>query len=102
MVSVSSSSTSTGGREPVSYEQVAQACQGLVTAGDRPSVRRVQAEVGGSNTTILNHLRRWQDTQRAAAAAGPTDGVLTDEVRATLVEWVRGRETDAKSEAEKR
>lgn len=92
-----------GNREAVTYEAVAQICDSLTLAGEKVSVRRVQTEVGGgSNTTILGHLRRWQDIQRAASSAGPTDGVLTDAVRAALVTWVQKRETVAKEQAESR
>ena len=89
-------------RESVGYEQVAAVCEALVAASDKVTVRRVQAEVGGSNTTILNHLRRWQDTQRAAAVAGPVDGILTDQVRAALVTWAKTRESEARADAERR
>jgi chromosome segregation ATPase len=65
-------------------------------------MRRVQSEAGGSNTTILGHMRRWQDTQRAAAAAGPSEGILSEHVRAALVTWVQEREATARQGLEDR
>ena len=86
----------------MSYEHVAEVCKGLLDAGDKVTVRRVQAEVGGSNTTVLNHLRRWQEMQRAAAAAGPDDGLLSPEVRAALGVWARTLADGARTAADAR
>jgi chromosome segregation ATPase len=101
---VASLMTATSGSrsEPVSYEHVAAVCKGLLDAGDKVSVRRVQAEVGGSNTTVLNHLRRWQELQRAAASVGPDDGLLSSDVRAALGVWAQALADGARAEAEAR
>ena len=88
--------------EPVSYEHVAAVCKGLLDAGEKVTVRRVQAEVGGSNTTVLNHLRRWQELQRAAASVGPDDGLLSSDVRAALGIWAQALADEARAEAEAR
>jgi chromosome segregation ATPase len=81
---------------------VAAACKELLDAGDKVTVRRVQAAVGGSNTTVLNHLRRWQEQQRAAAAASPDDGLLSTDVRAALGIWAQALADEARAGAEAR
>jgi chromosome segregation ATPase len=104
VTSAMSASNGNGGSrsEPVSYEQVAAVCKGLLDGGEKVSVRRVQAEVGGSNTTVLNHLRRWQELQRAALAVGPDDGLLSSDVRAALGIWAQALADEARAEAEAR
>ena len=89
-------------REAVSYEVVEQICGALVAAGEKVTMRRVQSAAGGSNTTILGHMRRWQDTQRAAAAAGPSHNILSEHVRAALVTWAQEREATARQGLEDR
>ena len=89
-------------RDPITYDAVAQICATLTQAGDRPTVRRVQSEVGGSNTTILNHLRRWQDTQRAAASKKPHDSMFTESLRAALFAWSEERASQLKEQTEGR
>ena len=89
-------------REPITYDAVAQICSTLTQDGNRPTVRRVQSEVGGSNTTILNHLRRWQDTQRAAGAQSTKDNPFTESLRAALLAWGEERTAQLREQSDGR
>lgn len=54
-------------RPGITYEDVTAACEHLNSEGQAPTVRRLRAELGGgSNTTLLTHLNRWQQQRRAA------------------------------------
>ena len=44
----------------VTYEHVELACAQLKAEGIEPSVRLVVQRVGGSNTTVLEHVKRWK------------------------------------------
>ncbi len=46
--------------DAVTYEQVELACAQLKAEGIEPSVRLVVQRVGGSNTTVLEHVKRWK------------------------------------------
>lgn len=71
--------------DPLSYEAVSKACSTLVATGVKPSVRSVTELVGGSNTTVLKHLRRWtaeQDTKAGQRPELPLD--VRDSISAAL------------------
>ena len=46
--------------DAVTYEQVELVCVQLKAEGIEPSVRQVVQRVGGSNTTVLEHVKRWK------------------------------------------
>lgn len=60
--------------DAVTYEQVELACAQLKAEGIEPSVRLVVQRVGGSNTTVLEHVKRWK------AANPKTVPVRSDEL----------------------
>lgn len=89
-------------RSPISYEEVAQACERLQGDGQRPSVRRLQVELGGgSNSTLLAHFQRWQEARRTQEAAEAHDDLLSAPLRTALVEEIRKRQADARAELER-
>jgi chromosome segregation ATPase len=48
----------------ISYEQVAQAADTLVSIGQKPTISAIRAELGtGSPNTIIVHLNKWRDSQ---------------------------------------
>jgi len=57
-------------RQSVSYEQVATIADTMVGEGITPTVRGVREMLGtGSLSTIMRHLRAWQEARPAATAA---------------------------------
>ena len=47
-------------KEQVTYQAVVKAINELKADGHTPSVRLIRSRVGGSNSTLLEYLRRWQ------------------------------------------
>jgi len=51
-------------RHGISYEQVVEAADKIVTEGRQPTIKAVRKELGtGSESTILEHLRKWRENQ---------------------------------------
>jgi len=51
------------GRAGIRYEDVSEAAETLLSRGLNPTIQRVRELLGtGSNTTISDHLKRWQQT----------------------------------------
>lgn len=55
-------------KEQVTYQVVAKAINELQADGQTPSVRLIRSKVGGSNSTLLEYLRRWQSDTGLASA----------------------------------
>ncbi len=55
-------------KEQVTYQAVTKAINELKAEGQIPSVRLIRAKVGGSNSTLLEYLRRWQSEVALALA----------------------------------
>lgn len=73
--------------EPVNYRAVAEVCNDLVKTGDKPSVRKVHKRLGGSFSTVAEHLQRWNEQQNLAQG---TNAELSNELRqAILAEFGR-------------
>ncbi len=68
-------------RKGISYEQVAKACTELEKF-QCLSVRAIQAETGGSMTTVLKHYRRWQ---RESSGQKGVETVISDRLRHALL-----------------
>lgn len=60
-------------KHPVDYQSVAQACNALVEAQEKPSVRKLQAKLGGSFSTLSTFLNRWLEQQQAITETGTND-----------------------------
>lgn len=55
-------------KEQVTYQVVAKAINELQADGQTPSVRLIRSKIGGSNSTLLEYLRRWQSDAELASA----------------------------------
>lgn len=56
----------------ISYEQVAQAADGLLAQGETPTLRAIRTELqGGSMGTLQKHLARWKAARHRTQAATP-------------------------------
>lgn len=76
-------------RPGVGYEDVKQAAVTLLTRGQNPSVQRIRDLLGtGSNTTISEHLRRWQQALAASPKATLPDAVPKDIMPAVETFWL--------------
>ncbi len=63
------------GRTGISYEEVQTIALALLARGETPTINRVRALLGtGSNSTIAQHLRQFQQARRAATALAPEAG----------------------------
>lgn len=65
-------------RESVSYEQVELACNQLRADGTKPTVRLLVQRLGGSNTTILELLKKWRSANPETVAVRPGDELPVD------------------------
>jgi hypothetical protein len=68
--------------EPITYQSVARFCNEIAGTGNNPSVRKLHAQLGGSFSTLSEHLQQWRSQQNLASA---TDAELSDELRQALL-----------------
>jgi chromosome segregation ATPase len=54
-------------KEKLNYQAVVNAINELRAGGQAPSVRLIRSKVGGSNSTLLEYLRRWQEESMLAS-----------------------------------
>jgi chromosome segregation ATPase len=55
-------------RTGITFDDVARSANELLSRGENPTIQRIREQLGsGSNTTIANHLRRWQQARREAS-----------------------------------
>lgn len=69
-------------RSGIHYEDVKNAAESLLGRGLHPTIQRVREQLGtGSNTTISEHLKRWQrdmaETPKAILPPNIPDAVMT-------------------------
>lgn len=62
-------------KNQLTYQAVVKAINELKADGHTPSVRLIRTKVGGSNSTLLEYLRRWQGE---AALASTTEEGISD------------------------
>ena len=63
----------------VTFEEVEKICESITKEGKRHTVRMIRSELGtGSNSTLLNHLRTWQDQKLDKEAISKNDFILSD------------------------
>ncbi|MDR3440580.1 DNA-binding protein [Telmatospirillum sp.] len=63
----------------VTSESVASACEAIQAEGERPTVARVTAKLGGgSPNKVLPLLNEWKDAQRQGARPAPESSPQTD------------------------
>ena len=62
-------------KRTVSYEQVKQSVDKLLSEGQKVSVRAIQSITGGSMTTVLELLRQWQQRQQTVVFPGGTEEI---------------------------
>lgn len=84
----------------VNFESVADAANALVAAGERASVRKVIARLGGgSPNSVLKHLSEWK-TGRPVVRASDTN--LDAKITIAIVEQMQRVASDAAAAAEER
>lgn len=71
----------------VTYQSVAKVCNHLRIIGEKPSVRKIKAELGGSHTVIGEFLKRWRaETQLSESS----DMAISEELQhAILAEFAQ-------------
>jgi len=52
--------------DSITYQAVAKICMEMMNAGEKPSVRKIHARLGGSFSTITEHLNQWRAQQALA------------------------------------
>lgn len=50
----------------ITYQRVAQLCNQMELLGNKPSVRKIIAELGGSFTVIAEYLKQWREEKELA------------------------------------
>ena len=74
-------------KEHITYPLFLQTVNQIKAEGQTPSVRLVRSRIGGSNSTLLEFLRRWQGE---SALASSIDETISDDLRqALLIEFGR-------------
>lgn len=74
--------------KPLTYQDVANACQQLVAAGEKLTQRKIQKLTGGSFSTLAPLYRQWQEQQMLIQQANQR--ILSDTLmQALLAEFVR-------------
>lgn len=71
----------------ITYQSVARICNQLKATGDKPSARKIREKIGGSFTTITEHLRKWRaETQLSESS----DIAISEELQnAILAEFTQ-------------
>lgn len=71
----------------ITYQSVAKTCNQLKLVGDKPSVRKIREQIGGSHTVIAEHLKKWRaETQLSES----TDMTISEELqKAILAEFAQ-------------
>lgn len=73
--------------ENITFQAIAVICNEMTKAGENPSVRKLHARLGGSFSTITEHLNQWRTKQ---ALAQSTENELSEEFnQALLAEFAR-------------
>ena len=77
--------------DPITFQSVAKLCNDMVGAGNKPSVRKLHAQLGGSHSTLTEFLNQWR-TQQALAHSNANE--LSGEFnQALLAEFSRVTES---------
>ncbi len=66
----------------ITYHAVANVCNQLHLLGEKPSTRKIRERLGGSFTTITEHLRQWRNE---ATLAESTDMALSAELTNSIL-----------------
>ena len=66
----------------ITYQAVAKICNQLRMTGDKPSARKIREKLGGSFTTITEHLKKWRiETQLSESS----DMAISVELRKAIL-----------------
>lgn len=77
--------------ESITFQSVAKFCNDMTGAGNKPSVRKLHAQLGGSHSTLTEFLNQWR-TQQALAHSNANE--LSEEFnQALLAEFSRVTES---------
>lgn len=73
-------------RPGITYMEVAEAAEELISQGKNPTIEQVRHQLGtGSSTTISNHLREWKDR-----LSGVDVGTIKEKLPQDLMAIVKG------------
>ena len=73
--------------EPITYQSVAKICNEMVNASEKPSVRQIHSRLGGSFSTLSEHLSQWRAQKTLIQSS---DNELSEEFnQALLAEFAR-------------
>ena len=71
----------------ITYQAVAKICNHLKATGDKPSVRKIREKIGGSFTTITEHLQKWRHETQLSESS---DMAISEELqKAILAEFAQ-------------
>jgi chromosome segregation ATPase len=82
--------------QSVGYDQVKQVCDKLNLENRKISTRAIHAETGGSMSTVLEHLQRWQKEKQGSNQKDML--VLSDRLKEAIFYEITERVNSAKSE----
>lgn len=69
----------------ITYQRVAQLCNQMELLGNKPSVRKIIAELGGSFTVVAEHLKQWREEKELAQESDVA--ISTELQQAILAEY---------------
>lgn len=73
--------------EPITYQSVAKICNEMLNANVKPSVRQIHSRLGGSFSTLSEHLSQWRAQKTLIQSS---DNELSEEFnQALLAEFAR-------------
>ena len=65
----------------ITYQAVAKICNQLQMVGEKPSARKIIGEIGGSFTTIIEHLKKWRAETHLSES---TDITISEELQKAI------------------
>jgi len=66
----------------ITYQRVAQLCNQMEILGNKPSVRKIIAELGGSFTVVAEYLKQWREEKELAKES---DMALSPELQQAIL-----------------
>jgi len=86
-------------RPGITYREVAVACDQIVAASEKPTIKRVTEVLGtGSPNTVLRHLNTWRDAAPVAVRKAPE---LPIELQTAIIKEITRQTAESRDEIEK-
>jgi len=86
-------------RPGITYREVAVACDQIVEASEKPTIKRVTEVLGtGSPNTVLRHLNTWRDAAPVAVRKAPE---LPIELQTAIIKEITRQTAESRDEIEK-